>query len=168
MTVQDKLISIYFRKCYLGMGEVTQEEQDYLDNNEFICVVTDKTKNNGYQGNQDYIKKYLNVNVEYTLESMNVSQSSSSLKLKEVPGAQFNTVNFEIGIRVNERVSVYLSLSNINFECPYCAKSYSDDDDKYLNRCNKNSSGYTRIKCDCKNIFGMAYDIKCQAVSFKL
>ena len=57
---------------------------------------------------------------------------------------------------------------NIDFNCPYCNKHYSDEDDKYLNICNRNKSGWTSIKCECGNKFGMTYDITGQAVSFEL
>ena len=92
-TVFDKLIGIYFRKSYTGFGEVTQEDEDYINNNEFICVATGK---NGYQGDKDYLKKHIEIGKEYTLLDMNVSQSSSSLRLKELPDKSFNTVQFDI------------------------------------------------------------------------
>lgn len=57
---------------------------------------------------------------------------------------------------------------NIDFNCPYCNKQYSDEDDKYLNICNRNKSGWTSIKCKCGNKFGMTYDITGEAVSFEL
>ena len=44
----NKLINIYFKKSYkLGMGEVSEQEQSYLDDNIFICIVTEDTKNSG-------------------------------------------------------------------------------------------------------------------------
>jgi hypothetical protein len=89
----DKLIGIYFKKCYGGFGEVTKNEQEYIDTHKFICVPTGK---NGYQGDKDWIHKYLEIGKEYTLKSMEVGQSSSSLTLEEIPTTQFNTVCFEI------------------------------------------------------------------------
>jgi hypothetical protein len=42
-----------------------------------------------------------------------------------------------------------LCFANINFECPACKEIYSDDNDIYNNRLNKNKSGITKIKCEC-------------------
>lgn len=61
-----------------------------------------------------------------------------------------------------------LTLAKINFQCPYCKKKYNDDEDVYLNKCNKNKSNCTSIKCICRNKFGMTYDITGDAVAFKL
>jgi hypothetical protein len=60
-----------------------------------------------------------------------------------------------------------LSFSNIDFLCPSCGKAYSDTNDKYLNRCNKNKSGNTRIKCSCGVVFYMTYNYMSDAVAFK-
>ena len=35
------------------------------------------------------------------------------------------------------------------FKCPNCEKQYNDRDDKYLDRCQNNKSGITKIKCEC-------------------
>lgn len=56
----------------------------------------------------------------------------------------------------------------IDFNCPHCKKKYNDEDDKYLDRCNRNKSFITKIKCDCGNKFGMCYDITGQARGFDL
>ena len=61
---------------------------------------------------------------------------------------------------------IILSFGNIEFECPKCNKKYSDSEDKYLNRCNKNKSGCTKIKCSCGKSFFMTYDQRGDAVSF--
>jgi hypothetical protein len=46
---------------------------------------------------------------------------------------------------------------------------YDDRDEKYLNRCNKNKSAFTKIICSkCGEKFGMAFNIIGNAVSFKL
>ena len=63
---------------------------------------------------------------------------------------------------------LHLCIPNINFSCPYCGQKYNDADDKYLDRCNRNKTGFTTIKCICQERFGMTYDIKGNAVSFKL
>lgn len=58
------------------------------------------------------------------------------------------------------------SFSKTDFKCPFCVKKYNDIHDKYLNRCNKNKSFITTIKCECGNKFGMTFNP--HAVSFKL
>lgn len=63
---------------------------------------------------------------------------------------------------------IHISFAKIDFKCPYCDKKYSDENDIYIKRCNKNKSFCTSIKCDCKNKFRMTYNIMGQAVSFKL
>ena len=57
-------------------------------------------------------------------------------------------------------------MANIDFACPKCKKVYSDEKDIYLNRCNKNANGCTKIKCDCGTNFYMTYNYKGDAVSF--
>lgn len=97
--VNDKLIQLYFKKCYTGFGELTDEETGYLDNNDFVCVVTDETKNNGYDSESKWIQENLEIGKEYTFIDMEVGQSSSSMRLLEFPKKQFNTVCFEIKIK---------------------------------------------------------------------
>ena len=63
---------------------------------------------------------------------------------------------------------IHMSFAGTKFKCPYCKKEYNDSDDKFLNRCNKNIKGYTKINCSCKNRFGMTYNIIGDAVGFKL
>lgn len=92
--ILDKLTGIYFRKCYFGMGEVTDEEEEYI-NQEIICIPTGK---NGYDFDQEQIKEYLEIGKEYTLDHMNVGQSSGELYLNKVPGVGFNTVCFDYKI----------------------------------------------------------------------
>ena len=67
-----------------------------------------------------------------------------------------------------ETKNVFLDLANIDFKCPHCAKEYNDRNDKYLNRCNRNKKGYTKIKCACGKTFGFTYDYKGDAVGFEL
>lgn len=62
--------------------------------------------------------------------------------------------------------SGHLSISNIDFRCPHCGKKYSDENDKYLDRCNKNKDFCTSIKCECGEKFKMTYNTKGDAVSF--
>lgn len=63
---------------------------------------------------------------------------------------------------------MFLKIPKIDFTCPKCNKSYSDPNDIYLNRINKNQSGITRIQCDCGYKFGATYDYMGNAVSFEL
>lgn len=63
---------------------------------------------------------------------------------------------------------IHISFAKIDFKCPHCKKKYSDENDKYVTRCNNNKSGCTNIKCDCGNGFTMTYDMMGQAVAFKL
>ena len=90
--ILDKLISIYFRKCYHGMGETTQEEEEFISQT-FIVKVTDETKSAGYPSAN--VLDHLELDKEYILMDMSVSQSSSSLRLASMPNRNFNTVNFE-------------------------------------------------------------------------
>lgn len=60
----------------------------------------------------------------------------------------------------------FIDFANINFKCPHCNKKYSDVDDKYLNRCNRNKSYTTKINCECGKKFLMTYDYKGDAVGF--
>jgi hypothetical protein len=59
-------------------------------------------------------------------------------------------------------------MAKIDFHCPHCSKEYSDADEKYIKRFLNNKCGYTKIKCDCGKVFGMTYDMKGDAVGFKL
>ena len=61
-----------------------------------------------------------------------------------------------------------IHLAETNFKCPYCGKDYNDDNDEYLDRCNKNLSSYTKIKCTCGERFGMTYNYMSDAGGFKL
>jgi hypothetical protein len=58
-----------------------------------------------------------------------------------------------------------LCMGNIVFLCPKCGKTYSDTDEKYLDRCNRNQNGCARIKCECGQLFHMTY-IHNKAISF--
>ena len=63
---------------------------------------------------------------------------------------------------------VFLDFANTGFKCPNCDKKYSDIKGIYLDKCNANKSGYTKIKCSCGNKFGMTYNFCGNAVSFFL
>jgi len=99
--IRDKLIGIYFMKCYYGFGAVTKEEDDYLKDNVFKVKITDATKNNGYSAAK--ILDTLELNKEYTLDRMSVGQSYSDLVLEEFPELTFNTVNFEYSMEKRKR-----------------------------------------------------------------
>ena len=93
-SIKDNLIAINFKKSYFGFGEITEEEDLFLKQ-DFKVVVTENTKNNGYKIDSENVKEYLQLNHPYILDEMQVSQSSSSLSLKEFPNRWFNTSNFE-------------------------------------------------------------------------
>lgn len=61
----------------------------------------------------------------------------------------------------------FIDFAKTEFKCPHCGEKYNDVDDKYLNRCNKNKQGITRIKCNCEAYFFMTYNYMSEAVSFK-
>ena len=60
----------------------------------------------------------------------------------------------------------FIDLAKIDFSCPYCGKVYSDSDDKYLNRLNRNKYGYTKIRCECGHWFAMTYNQRSEAMDF--
>jgi len=66
-----------------------------------------------------------------------------------------------------ENKLIHISFAKIDFNCPYCGKEYSDSEDVYVNRCNKNKDGCAKIKCSCNKNFYMTYDYMGKAVSFK-
>lgn len=94
--VTRKLLDFYYKLTYTGVGSNTQEDFDWVDNNTFKCVVTEQRAKNGYQYDQDKVAQHLVIDKPYTLLDMNVSRSSSTLRLKEFPNITFNTVNFKI------------------------------------------------------------------------
>ena len=60
-----------------------------------------------------------------------------------------------IGIQIS---GGFLDLSPVDITCPYCGEKFADE--KYLERCNKNKSGVTKIKCACGNTFKSTFDIQ--------
>ena len=53
------------------------------------------TGQGGFGSDRLFASTYLCVGQEYTVESVNVSNWSSAVILKEIPGKSFNTVMFE-------------------------------------------------------------------------
>ena len=92
--------------------------------------------------------------------------------IEETLEANLIFTNLEVAdLNVNNEINMnqtHLDFSKIDFKCPYCGKDYNDINDKYVNRCNNNKSGITRITCECNNKFYMTYNYKSEAVSFKL
>lgn len=70
-----------------------------------------------------------------------------------------------IGVEIQDG---FIDFANILFKCPFCSQGYLDIDDKYLDKCNKNKSGFTKIRCRCGKKFGMTYDYMSNAVGFGL
>jgi len=60
----------------------------------------------------------------------------------------------------------FIDFAKTDFSCPNCGKEYNDTDDKFLKRCQRNKSGTTKIKCECRKPFFMTYNYKSDAVSF--
>lgn len=67
------------------------------------------------------------------------------------------------GIKIEEG---FLDLAKTDFNCPHCEKGYDDIDDKYLKKCNANTSNCTGVKCSCGKSFSMTYNMMGEAVSF--
>ena len=57
-------------------------------------TVTEQSIKNGYDYDKEKAEKFLKVGKVYTLESMEVHNWSSTVKLQEVPNQEFNIVNF--------------------------------------------------------------------------
>ena len=68
---------------------------------------------------------------------------------------------------VKSSLTGFITFAKIDFNCPHCGKKYSDEDDKYVNRCNSNKDFCTSIKCDCGEKFKMTYDITGKAVAWE-
>lgn len=56
--------------------------------------VTEQTAQNGYKGDQENIKKWLEIEKIYTVAYTEVGQSHTSVILQELPEKRFNSVNF--------------------------------------------------------------------------
>ncbi len=61
----------------------------------------------------------------------------------------------------------FIDVANTEFRCPKCGNVYQDLDYKFLNRCEKNKSGITKVHCSCGCIFYVTYNWRGEAVSFK-
>ena len=68
-----------------------------------------------------------------------------------------------IGVQIKNG---FIDFAKTDFKCPTCEKQYNDRDDKYLDRCQNNKSGITKVKCECGKPFFMTYNYKVDAVSF--
>jgi len=68
-----------------------------------------------------------------------------------------------IGVKIKNG---FIDFAKTDFKCPNCKKEYNDRDDKYLEKCERNKSGCTKIKCDCGEPFFMTYNCMGDAVSF--
>jgi len=92
--LQQKVMGIYFRMNYFGFGENSEEDKAFIINNKFKVFIDEETMGNGYSLDKEKIKdlKFL---YPYTLHSMDVGRSSSTIELEEFPGVNFNSVNFK-------------------------------------------------------------------------
>ena len=93
-TLQDKVLGIYFRTSYIGMGENTQEDIAFIQQNKFKVFIDEESMKNGYDIDKVKIKD-LKFMYPYILKSMSVGRSSSTIELEEYPGKNFNSVNFK-------------------------------------------------------------------------
>lgn len=64
--------------------------------------VTEQTAQNGYIGDQEAVKKWLEIGKVYTVAYTVVGQSRTSVTLQELPERSFNSVNF-IEIETEEK-----------------------------------------------------------------
>jgi hypothetical protein len=92
-----RLNRYYFLETYYVSPEFknTEEEHEWVKNNTFKAIITDKTKNAGYDFEIERRLSILEVNKPYTVKHMSVSQSSGTVTLEEFPDKYFNTVAFE-------------------------------------------------------------------------
>ena len=60
----------------------------------------------------------------------------------------------------------FLCFSPPAFRCPHCRKRYADENEKYMKRAD--ARGYTTIRCQCGERFGMAHDMTGKVHAFKL
>lgn len=58
-------------------------------------TVTSKTLRNGYEYDQEKVRKHLHVGEVYTVDTVSIDSFHSDVTLIEVPGVSFNSVSFE-------------------------------------------------------------------------
>lgn len=56
--------------------------------------VTNESFKNGYESDQEKVKKYLEIGKEYTVSKVNEMSWATDVYLEEVPSVRFNSVNF--------------------------------------------------------------------------
>lgn len=96
--LEREVMGIYFRQAYSGFGQNSEEDINFITNNKFTVFVDEDTKNNGYDSDKEKVKQ-LELNHPYTLKTMDVGRSSSTLELEEFPGKTFNSVNFKFAAK---------------------------------------------------------------------
>jgi hypothetical protein len=89
-----KVMGIYFRTSYAGFGVNTPEDIAFIQGNKIQVYVDKESKRNGYKDDKTKIEE-LGLNQLYTLRSMSVERSSSTIELDEYPGRNWNSVNFK-------------------------------------------------------------------------
>lgn len=75
-------------------GLLQQESMKLYAEKEHKVTVTEQSIINGYDYDMEKAKKFLKVGEIYTVESMEVHNWSSTVRLKEIPNQEFNSVNF--------------------------------------------------------------------------
>ena len=61
----------------------------------------------------------------------------------------------------------FIDYSDTVVTCPHCKKKFDDVYDRYFKRINKNKSGCTVVKCECKKPFTLIFDYKGDFITFK-
>lgn len=61
----------------------------------YKVIVTERSKNNGYDYDKEQVNRYLEVGKVYEVERTEVGRSHTDVYLKEFPDVNFNSVNFE-------------------------------------------------------------------------
>lgn len=99
--IMDRIIRINFMRSYFGFfintpytKPISIEDLAFITENDFILIVTNETKNNGYPFDKEKVAKLLEVDKEYYLDFVNASQSNSAIRLREFPNDMFNAANF--------------------------------------------------------------------------
>jgi len=55
----------------------------------------------------------------------------------------------------------FISISSIEYSCPYCGRGYNDEEEVVFNRAVNNKKGYATQNCkSCKQSFGIASEYK--------
>lgn len=79
----------------------------------------------GWLGDIDSALQQLNIGQEYTVKSMNVGQSSSTVTLEEVPNKRYNTAMFKNNTPTWKRFDWFREVCYIGFGSPYTEEQFA-------------------------------------------